>query len=134
VGFRIEDLDRIDRDKIQINTVTRCWEWTAALTKDGYGQARRSGKNVKAHRHVYQVLVGPLAPGVQQLDHLCRVRRCVNPDHLEPVTPLENIRRGLPAVSAPLPDDIQLSIVKAIEDTYRRGVLDGMRRALSVKQ
>lgn len=128
--YDVERLERVDRNKIHINPISRCWEWTGARTKDGYGQATRGGRNVKAHRHVYQALVGPLTDGVQQLDHLCRVRHCCNPDHLEPVTPLENVRRGLPAVSAPLPDDIQISIARALEDVYKRGVLDGMRRAL----
>ena len=128
--YDAESLDPLDGNKIRVNPVTRCWEWTGAIRKDGYGQANRGGKNVKAHRHVYQALVGPLTDGVQQLDHLCRIRHCVNPDHLEPVTPLENVRRGLSPVSASIPEEIQVAIAKAIEEVYKRGVLDGMRRAL----
>lgn len=66
-----------------------CWLWTGSLNAAGYG---KHGKKV-AHRVVYELLVGPIPPGLQ-MDHLCRVRRCVNPDHLEPVTQQVNIERG----------------------------------------
>ncbi|MFK5284023.1 HNH endonuclease signature motif containing protein, partial [Lacticaseibacillus paracasei] len=51
------------------------------------------GKSQKAHRFMYERLVGPIPAGMQ-LDHLCRVRPCCNPAHLEPVTQRENIARG----------------------------------------
>jgi hypothetical protein len=69
-----------------------CWLWTASLTQ-GYGQAYLGGKH-KAHRLVWELLVGPVPDGLE-LDHLCLVKHCVNPDHLEPVTHAENVRRGL---------------------------------------
>lgn len=69
-----------------------CWIWTASL-RVGYGQVRDGLRVRGAHVVVFELLVGPIAPRLQ-LDHLCRVRRCVNPAHLEQVTQAENIRRG----------------------------------------
>ena len=70
-----------------------CWHWTACIKFDGYGRVRWDGHQPVAHRVVYMLLVGPIGEGLH-LDHLCRVRHCVNPEHLEPVTPLENVRRS----------------------------------------
>ncbi len=73
-----------------------CWEWTGTLDDDGYGilgRGRRGAGNIAAHRAVYELLVGPI-PDEMHLDHLCRNHACVNPDHVEVVTPEENKRRG----------------------------------------
>lgn len=75
-----------------------CWEWTGGLSR-GYGQwhhAYISGKSTSriAHRVMYELRKGPIPKGLA-LDHLCRNRKCVNPDHLEPVTHRENILRGV---------------------------------------
>ncbi len=67
---------------------TGCWLWEGR-TQNGYG---RFGRTV-SHRVTYEWLVGPVAKNIE-LDHLCRVRNCVNPTHLEPVTRTENGRRG----------------------------------------
>jgi hypothetical protein len=79
----------------KVNVTPDCWEWTAALNvkEDGYGSFGGNGQIVLAHRFSYVLLVGPIPEGLT-LDHLCRNRRCVNPDHLEPVTLRENILRG----------------------------------------
>lgn len=73
-----------------------CWLWTDAINpRTGYAQVRmggRGGRMVLVHRWSYEHLVAPIPRGLQ-LDHLCRVRHCVNPDHLEPVTAQENRRR-----------------------------------------
>jgi hypothetical protein len=70
-----------------------CWLFVGGLTEDGYGVYMDHQVAKRAHRHAYEVMVGPIPEGLQ-LDHLCRVRNCVNPDHLEPVTPRENTLRG----------------------------------------
>jgi len=70
-----------------------CWQWTGATNKGGYGSLRWEGRFPYAHRVVYELLVGPIPKGMQ-LDHLCRNRACVRPDHLEPVTCRENVLRG----------------------------------------
>jgi len=70
-----------------------CWLWTRSLSRDGYGWASLGDRTYQAHRLVYTLLIGELPEGLI-LDHLCRMRHCVNPDHLEPVTPRENLRRS----------------------------------------
>lgn len=70
-----------------------CWLWTAGLNTKGYGTAHLLGKKYLAHRAAYTCLVGDIPPGLQ-IDHLCRVRNCVNPAHLEPVTNQVNADRG----------------------------------------
>lgn len=70
-----------------------CWEWAGAHTSEGYASGSIGGKWVSPHRASYEALVGPIPEGLE-LDHLCRNRGCVRPNHLEPVTHAENIRRG----------------------------------------
>lgn len=70
-----------------------CWLWVGTVNAGGYGQVSFTSQCRLAHRVVYERTVGPIPDGLQ-LDHLCRVRRCVNPDHLEPVTNRENGIRG----------------------------------------
>lgn len=78
-----------------------CWLWTASLTHNGYGKFWVDGAVVRAHRWIYEQLVGPIPDGLH-LDHVhergCRSRRCVNPAHLEPVTNEENQRRKQPSL------------------------------------
>ena len=73
-----------------------CWLWQGALNPRGYGNIRYENKSHKAHRFIYEQLVGPIPEGLT-LDHLCRVTNCVNPEHLDPCTMAENIRRGTKA-------------------------------------
>ena len=75
-----------------------CWEWTAWKNPKGYGclsLPKPGGGQTKhfAHRVLFELYRGPIPEGLQ-LDHLCRNRSCVNPDHLEPVTCQENLLRG----------------------------------------
>lgn len=69
-----------------------CWDWTAALT-NGYGVVQVGGRLQRAHRVVYEALRAPI-PEAFELDHLCRNRACVNPDHVEPVPGVVNNARS----------------------------------------
>ncbi len=71
-----------------------CWLWLGCIDPNGYSCMRGEFGNRKAHQVAYELYKGPI-PEALQLDHLCRVRTCVNPDHLEAVTQVENIRRGM---------------------------------------
>lgn len=76
-----------------------CWEWQSTLINGLYGQFWDGRRQVYAHRWSYEHHVSPIPAGLQ-IDHLCRNTRCVNPDHLEPVTPRENTLRGSSIVAA----------------------------------
>lgn len=84
--------------KVDLDGPNGCWLWTAKKTPGkhaGYGVfAITAHVQPMAHRYAYELLVGPVPEGLV-LDHLCRVRNCVNPVHLEPVTQRENIMRQL---------------------------------------
>lgn len=81
---------------------TGCWSWTGATAR-GYGRIRAGRaprfRVAQAHRVVYEALVGPIPDGLE-LDHLCRNTRCVNPEHLEPVTGKVNTLRGIGGAAA----------------------------------
>lgn len=84
----------VDKDgPIPENLPTLCWLWKASKCARGYAQTTFLGRRMMAHRAVYIFLKGPIPDGMT-LDHLCRVRNCVNPGHLEPVTNKVNTLRG----------------------------------------
>jgi Flp pilus assembly pilin Flp len=74
------------------------WFWRGNLKTAGYGRIRLNGVKVLAHRAVYEAYVGPIPAGLT-IDHLCRVRACVNPAHLEPVSMKVNVLRGVGAAA-----------------------------------
>ena len=71
-----------------------CWLWIGNLESKGYGKFYIGGRPKKAHRISYELAKGPIPAGLEP-DHKCRVRCCVNPDHLEAVTHRENMKRGV---------------------------------------
>jgi len=89
-------------DKVDKAGADGCWLWIASTTAAGYGQLSVGTTMRYAHRLSYEWLIGPIPAGLD-LDHTCRTRRCVNPDHLEPVTRSENNRRGLLSALRPEP-------------------------------
>lgn len=70
-----------------------CWEWTGSKTRNGYGQVGIGGVNQMAHRVFYAYFIAEIPNGLD-LDHLCRLRSCVNPYHLDPVSRSVNLYRA----------------------------------------
>ena len=85
-------MNRVEQFWSHVDRSGDCWVWTAAKDKGGYGLVNQWPSRM-AHRISYELTVGPIPAGLE-LDHLCRTRACVRPDHLEPVTHAENRRRS----------------------------------------
>jgi hypothetical protein len=104
-------------------TDTGCWIWRRTKAWSGYAMMRDAGKGRLAHRVYFERAKGPIPAGYQ-LDHLCRERLCVNPDHLEVVTRRENVRRGANT-------KLTAEMVKTIRREFRE---DGGSRASFAKR
>lgn len=76
----------------KVDRTESCWLWQAAVVRNGYGMFRLGSQMVLAHRYAWEVTNGPIPDG-KVIDHLCHVRRCVNPTHLDCVSMQENARR-----------------------------------------
>ena len=94
------DVDRRFRESYKV-TASGCWEWQGHIEANGYARFTIGQDRWLSHRWAYERFVGPIPTGLV-IDHLCRNRRCVNPNHLEAVTARTNILRGesIPAQNA----------------------------------
>lgn len=88
----------VERFWSKVDKTTICWKWLGSCNLAGYGQITLTNNNGKfvlyAHRLSYMLHANEYVPEGMQIDHLCRNRACVNPDHFEVVTATENKRRG----------------------------------------
>lgn len=99
-GQRLQlTMRQLDNFEAKVEIGDGCWLWIGSVDRHGYGKFNIKPYQVSAHRIAYQLHVGPIPDG-HDIDHLCRIRRCVNPAHLDTVTRRENIMRSPIALSA----------------------------------
>lgn len=96
--YRVGHKKDADRYRIEDRGYqTPCWIWQKWTGQNGYGYVKRAGEQILAHRLAYEEIYGPIPAGYH-VHHRCETRRCVNPDHLEPLTPRDHRRRHAGAV------------------------------------
>lgn len=115
--FKIEPLE----NKYVVDKNTGCWIWIRGGWKSGYAGFTKNNKHYRAHRYLYEIYKGKIEKGMV-IDHLCRNRKCVNPDHLEAVSIKENVRRGLSA-------KLNMEIVSKIRKMYSDGLITQQKLA-----
>ena len=109
-------------------TESGCWIFHGHLNSDGYSVVRFNGRNRRVHRVIYEYFNGAIPPGLT-LDHLCRVRCCVNPYHVEPVTSAVNALRGI-GITAQYARSLTCKNGHPFDRTIITGVNDGLIRPL----
>lgn len=115
-----------------VETDQGCWIWLGGLTKFGYGNVRYNHKQHYAHKLFYETLVGPVPEG-KELDHTCEIKCCVNPEHLEPVTHIENSERAgvfVRKITHPDIEAIRRSTESATLTAKKYGITKGYVRML----
>ena len=110
--MKIKDIR--DRFWEKVQKTDSCWIWKAGLDKDGYGQFSVRFKNFRAHRFAFFLVKGGIDTGLV-IDHLCKNKNCVNPNHLELTTVCENSRRGNQA-------KINMREARVIRQKYKTGL------------
>lgn len=92
---RVYACNHVEADRFwsKVEKTDGCWLWRGSINSDGYGSFKIKGRTVKAHGYPWEKKNGQVPRGLE-LDHLCRNRACVRPDHLEPVTHAVNVQRG----------------------------------------
>jgi len=91
-GFLYRCFEKVSRQSLN-PAFDECWVWDGSLDQGGYGRIGRNGVNCSAYREIFELVNGPLKVGYEP-DHLCKVKACINPRHLEGVTKRVNILRG----------------------------------------
>lgn len=114
-----------------------CWRWTAAKNTPGYGQIRRGRASeplLFAHRVAWELFNGPIPAGME-IDHLCRVKHCVNPAHLEPVTHSENNRRAVTDITRAKLSAASIGRKKEpMPAEQRKKISDGLKRYFAARR
>jgi hypothetical protein len=125
--MEVEMLARFEA-KVMPEPNSGCWLWLAQVDPKGYARFKGPGRTQRAHRVAYEHFIGAIPAG-RVLDHLCRIRSCVNPAHLEPVTARENTLRGdLPKLLGARTHCANGHAFDDANTSYKR---DGSRRCLA---
>ena len=99
-GFRYQSIEEKLLFNTEIPVGDDCWLWVGKMSNNGYGEFYWKGKYTSAHRAFYKYFINSNIDGLD-VDHLCRHPRCVNPEHLEPVSSRENTLRGVISIHTP---------------------------------
>ncbi len=124
------------RSKIVVSQETGCWLWQAWVSEKGYGYVYFCGRNLPAHRVVYELLIGTIPPGLT-IDHQCDSKHCVNPENVQLCTASQNRKRA-----ASVPFEEKLVAAQHLYDmghtktdiTYELGISGRFLKSLTKKE